>query len=342
MGYKSGYELIDYTFTELAPVGATVTSVNYPSESINSYLTAGDTLEVIWDGKSYSLTVYGYIRNDNPISYAAGSPAVLKEYYSVHYSTITNTFTFPDGEPVEYDSLPFCLNIGTFSIEYLTKGTGTEHTISFYSPSHVTKALLDEEWIDSSVARKSYVTNSINEALNSYAASAMPNWDESDINASSYIHNRPFGYLPDCYNDLVLNFIDTINNLKFQYLDAPIHLNDYEEEIYCNESTEFLFTWDGTEYTLTPKFYDFSLPLNTGTIGIKGYYIGNPYIVQSEGAVLDQVYEDNGLPFFFSIKGGFVFLVQNSTELEHTISLKLKDNYRKIKESDLPDNIINV
>lgn len=224
------------------------------------------------------------------------------------------------------NKMPFACNGGAF----YTNDPKSTHKISFYSLDFEDK-LIDAKWLPPSVASTTYVNDYVNRKIAESAAETQSDWNNTEVSSTSYIKNKPFGYLPDMIknNEFVCSSTSPVMGDLYCIVNSSFKL---QEETY-------IVTWDGTEYELTAHKNSFAF---SGMSGNDIPILGDQRIMANAGATMGSPIHEENVPF--CIVGMFLLMAntaQNANS-QHTISIRLKNNYQKIKLSDLPDEVINI
>jgi hypothetical protein len=136
----------------------------------------GDQIYVFYfDGTRYELKEQAYSISDDYIIHCFGNPYLVGKYYKK---------LLPD------NNLPFGCGVNDF---FYIRGNPKKHRIAYYSLETEEK-LLDAKWLPPTVASTTYVNDYVNSKI-AEAAGIQSDWNSTDVSSTSFIKNKPFGYV---------------------------------------------------------------------------------------------------------------------------------------------------
>lgn len=273
----------------------------------------GETYDVVWNGVQYSCAYQG-----STLTKKDGSSKLSIYHLGNIQLLLDGLYTDWTADTVENDA-PFVI-IPTW------RGSTTPgacHVVIRHDEAN-NYSKLDEKFLPDSAATKEFVEEKM---AGISVEQVQVDWNETDPMSPSYIVNRPFGLLPNLYEDLNANFI-VGNGTGEAFIQETKPSIDWD---LIKTGNTYIVVWDGFQYTceatMASYVYDAS---GGGTISFVA--LGNPKLLARYQGGMSTSAEDPYKPFLIALSG-----VYSEKSGSHSYYIQSEVNFKKLDIEYLPD-----
>lgn len=274
----------------------------------------GETYDIVWNGVQYSCTYQSITLTKKDGSSKLGIP-----HLGNIQLLLDGLYTDWTADTVENDA-PFVI-IPTW------RGSTTPgacHVVIRHDEAN-NYSKLDEKFLPDSAATKEFVEEKI---AGISVEQVQVDWNETDPMSPSYIVNRPFGLLPNLYEDLNANFIvgSGTGDAFIQETKPSVDWN------LIKTGNTYIVVWDGLQYTCeaTMASYVYDDANGGGTISLVS--LGNPKLLARYQGSMSTSSEDPYKPFLIALSG-----VYSEKSGSHSYYIQSEVNFKKLDIEYLPD-----